>query len=240
MSDQQQLNIERVKISELKPATYNPRSWSEAAISQLSESIKRFGLVDPLIVNGANGRKNIVIGGHFRLNKNLGNWDYSLLAQFDEALLIDTGFESEELDDIFDVSTETDDSQFDLEKELSKLKIDKIVAKKGDVYELGDSRLMIGGSTVAEEFSKLMNGEKADMLMTDPPYILDYLNAKRHGKPTEGFGSKKNRKYLETNVLPDNFTELWMQNVADHAKPDFSAIYQRSKYVSDPEGVYRQ
>jgi DNA modification methylase len=69
-----------------------------------------------------------------------------------------------------------------------------------------------------------MNGQKADMLMTDPPYILDYLHAKRHGKPTDSVGSKRNRRYLETDVLPDDFTELWMKNVADHAKADFSAI----------------
>lgn len=72
---------------------------------------------------------------------------------------------------------------------------------------------------------RLMNGEQADMCLTDPPYILDYLKGgKRHGKPTEGFGTKKNRRYLETDELPANFTELWMGNVAKIAKPDFSII----------------
>ncbi|NCC71675.1 hypothetical protein EOM09_08945, partial [bacterium] len=57
----------------------------------------------------------------------------------------------------------------------------------------------------------LMNDEKASMCCTDPPYILDYLKGKtRNGKPTVGFGAKKNRRYLETDVLPDNFTALWM------------------------------
>lgn len=56
------------------------------------------------------------------------------------------------------------------------------------------------------------------------PYILDYLNAKRHGKPTDGFGSKKNRRYIGTDELPPNFTELWMGNVAKVAKDDFSII----------------
>ena len=62
------------------------------------------------------------------------------------------------------------------------------------------------------------------MCMTDPPYILDYLHAKRHGRPTEGFGAKKNRRYLETYELPDDFTELWMGNVAKASKPNFSII----------------
>lgn len=254
MQAHKDLQITNIKISELKPALYNPRKWSEGAIEQLTESIKRYGLVDPILVNGAKSRKNIVIGGHFRLkiakdlkletvpvvyidiadeakerelnirlNKNLGEWNYDLLKDFDESLLTDIGFDSQELDEIYNFDIDTPE-QFNLKEELEKLNIHKVEAQKGDVYQLGDSRLMVGDSTVPEDFAKLMNGEQADMCLTDPPYILDYLHAKRHGKPTEGFGAKKNRRYLETDVLPDNFTELWMANVAKHAKPDFSII----------------
>lgn len=248
-----QLDIKQVNVKDLKPAVYNPRKWSEEATAQLADSIKNFGLVDPILVNGAEARINIVIGGHFRLkiakdlgytkvpvvyidlpdeakekelnirlNKNLGDWDYDLLAEFDQSFLVEVGFTSEELDDIFEV--EVDEEQFNLQKELEKLGIIDIDVQKGDVYVLGDHRLLCGDSTVPEDMAKLMNGQKADLCLTDPPYILDYLNAKRHGKPTEGFGAKKNRKYLETDVLPDNFTELWVANVAESAKPDFSII----------------
>ena len=241
-------------VKELNPAPYNPRRWSEDAIAQLTDSIKNFGLVDPILVNSSPDRKNVVIGGHFRLkvakdlgikevpvvyvdipdierekelnvrlNKNLGDWDYELLAEFDETLLSTIGFDSEEIDAIFDLAVDEPET-FDLEKELKKLDISKITVQKGDVYQLGDSRLMCGDSTVEADFDKLMNGEQADMCMTDPPYILDYLHAKRGGKPVTGFGAKRNRRYLETDVLPDNFTELWMANVAKHAKPDYSII----------------
>ena len=249
-----EMDIKQVNVGSLKASTYNPRKWDQSAIDGLTESIKRFGLVDPLLVNGSKDRKNIVIGGHFRLkvakdlgfkevpviyldipdeakerelnlrlNKNQGDWDYELLAEFDESLLADVGFDSEELDSIFDIDVDEPDS-FDLEKELKKLDITKITVQKGDIYQLGESRLMCGDSTIAEDFDKLMNGEQADMCMTDPPYILDYLHAKRGGKPVTGFGAKKNRRYLETEELPDDFTELWMANVANHAKPDFSII----------------
>lgn len=253
MSDQ--LKIHQINIKELNPAPYNPRKWTEESVKQLAESIQQFGLVDPIIVNGAPERKNIVIGGHFRLkvakdlgfkevpvvyvnipdeirecelnlrlNKAVGEWDLELLAEFDESLLADVGFTSEELDTIFDLD-EVVPEEFDLQKELEKLKITEIKVEKGDVYQLGDSRLMCGDSTIPEDFAKLMNGEKADMCLTDPPYILDYLKSgKRHGNPTEGFGAKKNRRYLETDALPDNFTELWMANVAAAAKEDFSII----------------
>jgi len=248
------LSIQQVKIGDLKPSEYNPRSWNEDTTEQLTESIKRFGLVDPILVNGSQQRKNIVIGGHFRLkvakdlgltevpvvyldipeeekerelnlrlNKNQGDWDWDLLSEFDESLLDDIGFSSEELDTIFDIEVDEPEN-FDLEKELKKLDIKQVKAKKGDVYKLGESRLMVGDSTIPEDFDKLMNGESADMCMTDPPYILDYLHAKRGGKPTTGFGAKKNRRYLETDELPDNFTELWMANVAKYAKPDYSII----------------
>ncbi len=241
-------------VKELNPAPYNPRKWSEDAIAQLTDSIKSFGLVDPILVNSSPDRKNVVIGGHFRLkvakdlgikevpvvyvdipdierekelnvrlNKNLGDWDYELLAEFDETLLSTIGFDSEEIDAIFDLVVDEPET-FDLEKELKKLDISKITVQKGDVYQLGDSRLMCGDSTVEADFDKLMNGEEADMCMTDPPYILDYLHAKRGGKPVTGFGAKRNRRYLETDVLPDNFTELWMANVAKYAKPDYSII----------------
>ncbi|EDK72624.1 ParB domain protein nuclease, partial [candidate division TM7 genomosp. GTL1] len=231
----EQLQIHTVKIDVLKPALYNPRKWSEEAIEQLTESVTRFGLVDPIIANGTPGRKNIVIGGHFRLkiakdlgyqevpvvyvdiadetkerelnlrlNRNLGEWNMELLAQFDQSLLEGVGFTSEELDEIFDVEVD-EPEQFDLDKELAKLDIHKVTVEKGDVYKLGDSRLMCGDSTIEADFAKLMNGKKADMCMTDPPYILDYLHAKRHGKPTTGFGAKRDRRYLEADEHFETF-----------------------------------
>lgn len=244
-----------VKIDELKPADYNPRKWSDKAVADLKESIKRFGLVDPVICNSSEERKNVVIGGHFRLkiakdleykevpvvyvnipdikkekelnlrlNKNTGEFDFKLLADFDENFLSDVGFSSEELDSIFDWDDENPEI-FDLEKELKKLNITKVTAKKGDLYQLGLHRLLIGDSTIEKDMLRLMSSEKADMCFTDPPYLLDYLHGKKKkGKATEGFGYKRDRKYLETDVLPDNFTELWMANVAKFQKEDFSII----------------
>ncbi len=249
------LKIEYVPIDTLKPAPYNPRTWSKEAVQQLKKSIAQYGIVDPLLVNSAEKRKNIVIGGHFRLatlkelgiktvpvvylhipdeekekelnlrlNRNTGEFDWNLLAEFDESFLANVGFSSEDLDDIFAI--EDTPEQFDLEKELKKLQIEKISIKKGDVYDLDGSRLMCGDSTVEADVLKLMDGEKADMCFTDPPYILDYLKGKTKQKDgvTLGFGTKKNRRYLETETLPDNFSDLWMANVAKVQKPDFSII----------------
>lgn len=248
------LTIEYISTSSLRPAEHNPRTWGKEAKQQLKESIKKYGVVDPLLINSAPNRKGIVIGGHFRLeiikelgikevpvvhinipdierekelnirlNKNTGEFDWQLLSNFDEDFLKDIGFSSEELDEIFGI--EDTPEEFNLLKELRKLDITKITVKKGDVYQLGEHRMMCGDSTIETDILKLMDGEKADMCFTDPPYILSYLQGKkRHGKATEGFGLKRDRKYLETDELPPDFTEKWMANIAKVQKPDFSII----------------
>ena len=248
-----QIQITQVSIKELNPATYNPRKHDKKSADQLKESITKFGLVDPIIVNEATERKNIVIGGHFRLevakemgfetmpvvyvnipdiekekelnlrlNKNTGEWDWGLLANYDSAFLDMVGFDSKEIDQIFEI--EDTPEQFDLQKELEKLNITEVKVKKGDVYDLDGSKLMCGDSTIEEDWLKLMAGEKADMCFTDPPYILDYLKAKRHGKAVTGFGAKRDRRYLETDVLPPDFTTNWMKSISNIQKEHFSII----------------
>lgn len=246
--------IVHVPVSELQASDYNPRKWDKETEEQLMESIKRFGIVDPILVNGAESRKNVVIGGHFRLavikklghteapvvyinvpdinkekelnirlNKNVGEFDWDLLAKFDESFLADVGFSSVELDEVFE--EEDVPENFNIHAEMKKIGIDGVEIQKGDVYDLDGSRLMCGDSTEEADILKLMDGAKADMCFTDPPYILDYLNGKkRHGTATEGFGLKRDRKYLETDVLPPDFTEKWMANVAKVQKEDFSII----------------
>lgn len=243
-----------IPINDLIGSDYNPRKHDEVATEQLKQSIERFGLVDPIIVNSAPDRKNIIIGGHFRwevakqlgfetvpvvyveipnidrekelnlrLNKNTGEFDWDLLAKFDESFLANVGFSSDELDSIFNLDIAPE--EFNLEKELKKLNIQNINTKKGDIYALGDSRLMCGDSTIEENMLALMNGEKADMCFTDPPYILDYLHGKnKHGKAVTGFGAKRDRRYLETDVLPPDFTEKWMGNIAKIQNESFSII----------------
>jgi DNA modification methylase len=255
------LKIVYVPVSELKLSEYNPRKHTPEAMKALKESIKRFDVVDPVIVNSAPSRKNILIGGHMRvkalkemgvkevpvvyirisdikkekelnirLNRNTGEFDWDLLADFGEEFLKDVGFSSEELDNMF--QEEDTPEQFDLEKELKKLNIQNIEIKEGDVWQIGESKFMCGDSMSQEDMLTLMDGHKADMCFTDPPYILNYLKgkSKRNGKVTEGFGLKRDRIYLGTESLPENFTELWMANINKIQKPDFSIIvYENPK-----------
>ena len=255
------LKIEYVPLSSLRHPEKNPRTWTKEATEQLKESIKRFGITDPLIINKAPGREGIICGGNFRakvlkemgtenvpvvyvdirdpkkeaeliirLNKNTGEFNLAMLAEFDESILADIGFSSEELDEVFSID-ETPEV-FNLAKELEKLNIKNVQVQKGDVYLLGSSRLMCGDSTVEADVLKLMNGEKADLCLTDPPYILNYLKGKKKNGKTEGFGYKRDRRYMETDEIPLDFTEKWMDNVAKVAKPDFSIIvYENWKNI---------
>lgn len=61
------MDIKQVPIDDLQPASYNPRKLTEDQHRHLKESISKFGMVDPLIVNSHPGRENIVVGGHMRL-----------------------------------------------------------------------------------------------------------------------------------------------------------------------------
>ena len=81
-----------------------------------------------------------------------------------------TGFNVDELDDIFKVEQEQEiiEDDFDIEPP------EEPKAKLGDIYQLGNHRLMCGDSTSEEDVAKLMNGVKADMVFTDPPYNIGY------------------------------------------------------------------
>ena len=224
------------------------------------ESIKRFGLCDPLIVNGASARRNILVGGHLRLkvatllgftevpvvyldipeiereqelnlrlNKNLGNWDEELLKAFDTGLLLDVGFTPDDLNNLFDdVLTITDDD-FNVKEELEKIITPE--SKPGDLFELGDHRLLCGSSLDPKNVQKLMVDNKAQMIYCDPPYNigLDY----RRGIGTNG-------KYTAEKLVDDNkntddykaFIEQSLKNALDVSKEDVHIFYWcDEKYV---------
>lgn len=248
------ITIDYVSVNDLKPSSYNPRKHSQEQKEQLKESITQYGCCDPIIVNSYGERKNTIIGGWFRwcvckelgmievpvvyisissierekelnlrLNRNTGEFDLKLLAEFDESILKDIGFDSIELDEIFHI--EDMPEEFDLKKALAKAGVDEVKTKEGDIWILGNSKLMVGDSTKEEDILKLMDGEKADMCFTDPPYLLAYLSDKnKDGSKPKGFGQKRNRTYIGTDSLPDNFSELWLANIAKIQKENFSII----------------
>ena len=195
-------NIKKIvkrSIDELIFAEYNPRQLSKDQFKYLKDSIHRFGLVDPIIINKNKDRKNIIIGGHqrtkvakamgikevpcveldlnydkerelnIRLNKNTGDWDYDLLANnFDIEELHDWGFDDSELK--LDLFEEEIDGLID-DDEIPEAV--EPICKLGDVWQLGKHRLLCGDSTKKENIELLLDGNKADMVFTDPPYGIN-------------------------------------------------------------------
>ncbi len=216
------MQIVKYSVNDLIMAEYNPRQLTEDQHQALKDSITRFGLVDPLIVNTHKDRKNILVGGHqrlrvakllghkevpcvevdldlnkekelnVRLNKNTGQWDWDSLANyFDAGELLEWGFTEDEL-------------QFSEPEEIQGLtddddvpEVEESITKQGDLWILGEHRLLCGDATKKEDVERLMDGQKADMVFTDPPYGVD-MNIKND-----------NLKGIEF----DNFNNKWIKNI---------------------------
>ena len=103
-------------------------------------------------------------------------WDEELLKVEIEALQAEdfdlslTGFDESELAGFFDTANDAKDDEFDVDAELEK----PPVTKSGDLWLLGNHRLLCGDSTKEETYAALMDGRKANLVITDPPYNVNY------------------------------------------------------------------
>jgi DNA modification methylase len=262
-----QLNIVYVPIANLKPAEYNPRKISKEALDQLKESIDRFDLVDPVIVNSATKRKNIVIGGHMRLRaaKELGHKTvpvvYVNIPKLDKEkelnlrLNRNTGewdfeklksFDLELLTDIgfsdIDLSliwTENLETEDDDFYEEKELKqIKNPETKPGDLIQLGKHRLICGSSTDPAVLTHLFGNERTSMIYSDPPYNI---NVDYNG----GIGGKRNYggNVLDTRTDSEykEFIAKTMIAALTVAKPDTHVFYWCDQiYIGLMQGLYRE
>ena len=189
------MKIVEKKLDEIKPYENNPR-FNDDAVQYVANSIKEFGFKVPIVID----KDNVIVAGHTRykaslllgLNKvpcivaddlneeqikafRLADNKVSEKASWNIELL------SEELEDLdldmeqfgFDIDLNLDDEETEIvEDEVPDIP-NEPKAKLGDIYQLGNHRLMCGDSTSEEDVAKLMNGVKADMVFTDPPYDMN-------------------------------------------------------------------
>ena len=184
--------IEKVNIDDIFPYHNNPKTHPAEQIDKLCSSIKNYGFTVPIVIDG----ENEIIAGHgrYKAAQKLGleelpvirrddltdaeakalriadnkvaesEWDMEMLEVEFEAIEDEfTGFELEELD-FQTEEVEEDDFAEEVDEEREP------ITKLGDVIELGRHRLVCGDSTNKDDVDKLMNGDKADMVFTDPPY----------------------------------------------------------------------
>jgi len=194
---------------------------------KIRNSLKQFGYVDPLIWNKSTGhivgghqRFKVLLELGYKeidcvvleldaateralnlaLNKTGGDWDQDKLADLLKDLkdrgynLEMTGFDAAEISQLLDPDDGEEDD-FDLEGTLEE--IDEPETQLGDVWILGNHRLICGDCTKIETYDKLMLGKKIDLIVTDPPYNINY----------EG-GTKDKLKILNDNMGDDEFLQF--------------------------------
>lgn len=262
------LSIEHVDITDLKPASYNPRTWDESAVAKLTESIKRFGLVDPLIVNSAKSKKNIIIGGHFRygIAKKLGIKkipvvyvnipDIDKEKELNLRLNRNTGdwdfelLKSFDIDLLLDIGFDDSDLSAIWDEHLGVeddefnsqdelSKIKEVKTKPGYIYRLGSHLLACGDATDTCFVDRLVGSAQIDMVYLDPPYNIS-LNY------NSGIGTKaKYGGYLtKDNKTEDeyrNFLKKTIENTLRKVKKDAHAFcYCDERYIGLLQQIYRQ
>jgi DNA modification methylase len=219
-----------VKISKVKPNKDNPRIIKDYKFDKLVNSIKGFpDMLEkrPIVVD----EDMVVLGGNMRLkacvaaglnevwidtaegwseeqkkefiikdNLGFGEWDWDILAnEWDIQKLDDWGMDLPPMFDDPEPEAEEDDYT-----EPDNIKVDVVL---GDLIEIGEHRLLCGDSTDSDQVSKLMNGHKADMVFTDPPYGVSYT----------GGHNKKQREGIKSDEFQDDKLSSLFEDAINNA-----------------------
>jgi DNA modification methylase len=238
-----------VKVGEIKPNPNNPRIIKDDKFKKLVKSIQEFPQmlnIRPIVVND----DMVVLGGNMRLkackeaglkelpiikasslteeqqkefiikdNVGFGEWDWESIAnEWDAEQLTEWGLD---IPDFKPIQAEAQEDDFELPDEINT----DIVL--GDLFEIGEHRLLCGDSTDSDQVAKLMNGHKADMVFTDPPYGVSY----------EGGHNKKKRTGIENDTLQgQDLTDLFYESLVNgelfsHHHSAFYIWYANGKAV---------
>lgn len=227
-------------LASLIPYEFNNRNHNEQQIDRIANSIKEFGFNQPIVVDESNivlvghgrllaaqklGLKEVPVlikkdlsetqkKAYRILDNKLQNdstWSFDNL-DLELGFLEDNEFELEpwgldELRSLFDVDPEIEDDEFD----ESECENDETFIKLGDVIELGAHRVMCGDSTSAEDVAELMNGALAQLIVTDPPYGVDYE------------GGTTAREKLQGDLTPDLYKPVLL--LASAYSDEKAAVY---------------
>jgi len=219
-----------IPIGEIKPNKNNPRIIKDNKFKQLVKSIKDFPQMlelRPIVVND----DMVVLGGNMRLkackeaglkevpiimanelteeqqkefivkdNVGFGEWDWDILAnEWDADLLEEWGLDGFPFDNETELEAEEDDYT-----EPDNIQIDVVL---GDLIEIGEHRLLCGDSTDSDEVAKLMDGEKADMVFTDPPYNISFSgsmsNTTKDGVMIKHKGANQQHDIIKNDAMTD-------------------------------------
>ena len=206
---------ENVKIDKLKPYENNARTHSDEQVEKIANSIKEFGFINPVLIDSEYGiiaghgrvlgakklgmdevpclfiedlteaQKRAYIIADNKLSEDAG-WDDEILRTELKALddmdfnIELTGFSLDDFD-FNQTEVEFQEDDYDVDEHIPE----EPIAKLGDVYQLGNHRLVCGDSTNPEDIAKLTDGAVMDLCVTDPPYNVNYgsINESGYGQP---------------------------------------------------------
>lgn len=202
------MNVQEIKIKDIKPYGKNPRK-NDQSVDKVANSIKEFGFKVPIVID----KHNVIVCGHTRYKaaKKLGLSVVPCVVADDlteeqikayrladnkvgEDSLWDMDLLGSELEDILNIDME--DFGFSLpeaetevvEDDYDKPAPEEPKSKLGDIYQLGRHHLMCGDSTNIDCVKKLVGDVQIDMLLTDPPYNVNYegtagkIKKRQHGR----------------------------------------------------------
>ena len=221
-----ELKIEYLPIKALKPYEKNTRKHQKKDVDNIAKSIEKYGMCDAI---GIWGEQNIIVEGHGRMMacKQLGmtevpcvrldhltdeqRREYAIahnataeLSEWDLDILPDELAELDLSDFDFDFGIEDEEEETEIvEDEAPEVDEDaEPIAKLGDIWQLGRHRLMCGDSTDKATVETLMDGNKADMVFTDPPYGIDVVQGNKvGGGGATHFGKVGGGKYCSSLYL---------------------------------------
>ena len=239
------LQIELVPITSIRPYENNAKIHTEEQIQQIKKSILEFGNNDPIAID-ANG---VIIEGHGRLMalQELGYTEVEVIrlghlteeqrkayTLIHNKLTMNTGFDLDilatELQAIENINMKDYDFDLDINDDMVIEDIEEdnfdpevpeeATAKRGQVYQLGEHRLMCGDSTSPADVQKLMGDEQADCLLTDPPYNVNY------GGDAHSPAAGKHRVIENDNLTDSDFYKFLL------------AFYQNAEAALKPGGSF--
>jgi DNA modification methylase len=183
--------IENKKINEIKPYSKNAKKHPISQIKKIAQSIQEFGFNQPIVIDS----KNIIIVGH-------GRYEASKLLKLEEVPILQIDLSEQQAKAYRLADNKLNESKWDMDLVIEELKelagemvdltgFDKNLilevqefetpeppkspnTKTGEIFQLGDHRLMCGDSANAEDVKKIMDNQKAQLIFTDPPYNVDY------------------------------------------------------------------
>lgn len=253
-------------VDDLIPYEKNPRTLSDKQRRDLEASITKFNLVEIPAINTDNtvvagharlkimqalgrGQEEIEVRVPNRLlttsefkeyllrsNRNTGSWDYELLKSFDTSFLLDIGFDDGDLSDIWDDVLQLEDDIFDEDKAVKEA--EKTDIKTGDMFALGNHRLVCGDSTDKEVVARLLGEQKIQTVYCDPPYNISLDYNKGVGGNANYGGTVDDKK---TNTEFRIFLKSVMQSALSVSEKDAHHFwYCDQKYVGMLQNLYEE